>query len=438
MSLLDQECLITSEQIFQLFNLLPHDSSPENEGSSFSAGAYARGCLGLRESCVRFPRSVQAFNRFAKQQVHEPLYTSFAVLQDKPRSWHTDRSNAYLPSVAIPVTKFTGGHIAVKLDAKEVFLDVAKGPVSFCSRLEHRTCARQGARVVLVLYSLKDAAKLSPQEKSILDSLGFPRPSPQQLECKRIPQPTGVNTQRPATPVPLPGCNSLPRQGPGEGANQAMPRDIDADGQAPKLREVCAGSAILSATAINLGWHAVPLDQASCRFKPLLRLSFWIFATLQQWTSCCDGMRSSLAIGSTWACLVELAAARVKGLSLEAGAPGRCAQLMRCSAYVTSACTSSNKCKLLTKCMRQPCTSCNTPGKLRPSSALRTPLAAGYGQYSQNWSSLHPLLTGTSSCKIMTLTHACSEPAEPKVLASRPPLQCLKGFSAGVTTLTLT
>ena len=174
MSLLDQECLITSEQIFQLFNLLPHDSSPEDEGSSFCAGAYARECLGLRESCVRFPRSVQAFNRFAKQQVHEPLYTSFAVLQDKPRSWHTDRSNAYLPSVAIPITKFTGGHIAVKLDAKEVLLDVARGPVSFCSRLEHRTCAHQGARVVLVLYSLKDAAKLSPQEKSILDSLGFP------------------------------------------------------------------------------------------------------------------------------------------------------------------------------------------------------------------------------------------------------------------------
>ena len=31
---------------------------------------------------------------------------------------------------------------------------------------------------------------------------------------------------------------------------------------------MCAGSAILSATATNLGWRAVPLDQASCRFKP--------------------------------------------------------------------------------------------------------------------------------------------------------------------------
>ena len=145
-------------------------------------------------------------------------------------------------------------------------LDVARGPVSFCSRLEHRTCAHQGARVVLVLYSLKDAAKLSPQEKSILDSLGFPRPSPTQLECSRIPQPTVVNTHKPATPAPPPGCNSLPRQGPSQAS------DIDATGQAPKLIEVCAGSAMLSSTAINLGWHAVPLDQASCRFKPVTPL----------------------------------------------------------------------------------------------------------------------------------------------------------------------
>ena len=78
------------------------------------------------------------------------------------------------------------------------------------------------------------------------------------------------------------------------------------------------------------------------------------------------------------ACLVQLAAARVKGLSLAAEAPGRCAQLMRCSASATSACMSSSKCRPLT------CASCNTPGELRPSLALRTPPAAGSGPYSQN------------------------------------------------------
>ena len=70
-------------------------------------------------------------------------------------------------------------------------------------------------------------------------------------------------------------------------------------------------------------------------------------------------------------------------------------------------------------------------GRQRPSSALRTPPEAGSGPHLPNWSSpkvLHPSSNGTSSCKIMTLMHACLGPVEPRALASRPLSQCLKGF----------
>ena len=216
-SFLGQGFAVTAEQILQLFDSLPRSCSNRSpQGECFGAGAFVRVGVGLRQSCKQYPNSISAINKFAQGIVDSLYYTSFVILDNNQAESRRDTQNARLPDVVIPLSKFQGGEIVVRVDQREVALDVARGPVSFCARqYEHYTRPFQGRRVVLVLFSLKGSKHLSEEEKQCLCNLGFPLPSEADLDSEEIPEPRSLRTRasKDAEPSASLGCNSLMPQG---------------------------------------------------------------------------------------------------------------------------------------------------------------------------------------------------------------------------------
>ena len=248
-----QACLdnldFSESKVLQLFDLLPKDTSDRDaNGVSFSGGVYCRIKVGLRKACHLFPRTLKVINSFASRVVPSHHYTSFVILDRVCTKVHVDTQNAYLPNVVVPLSSFAGGDILVKAKSP-ARLRVSQGPVSFCARVhEHSTSEAQGRRVVLVLFSLLGAVHLGSADRRLLRSLGFPLPTSEALECDHVQEPRELFGRPPS----------------------ASPRDVvlppTEKVHAPWLVEVCAGSAVLSATALRAGWNALPIDQPSCRF----------------------------------------------------------------------------------------------------------------------------------------------------------------------------
>ena len=103
-----------AEQILRLFDSLPQDENDRDEqGFSFSAGAYVRVKVGLRKACTSFPMSVVAINNFAKRLAPTAVWTSL-VLLERSTSEHRDTANAALPNILIPVSRFEAGELCVE------------------------------------------------------------------------------------------------------------------------------------------------------------------------------------------------------------------------------------------------------------------------------------------------------------------------------------
>ena len=278
-----QDSAIRAEQILSLFDALPQDRNDRNEqGFSFSSGAFVRIKVGLRKSCKSFPWAIQAINKFARVVVPSGFWTSFAILERDQTSEHIDAANAMLPSYLIPLSSFQGGQLRVQSPNGVVHLDVAKGPVTFCARQHmHSSCPFRGRRVVLALFSLQGAVHLSHEDRSSLQALAFPIRLEKSVEALLPRQYVASSTTERFVPsgctslsVPGPaedllpkcavssarkdsapsGSNTLSVQGPdgGQSPNSKRPRllpEPQPQRQAPLLVELCAGSAILSSTA---------------------------------------------------------------------------------------------------------------------------------------------------------------------------------------------
>ena len=252
-------------------------------GDTFSAGVFSRATVGLRKSCKLFPLSVQAVNRFACAVAPEATWTSLAILDRPTGGEHVDARNADALTVVIPLSQFTHGELQVKTPEGAVTLQVSQGPAVFNAKLHpHSVEPATGRRVVLVLFTL-DCTGLPTQDFACLQRLGFRLPQPAQV-LKEKPDRPQLLSLSPHQQALLPckvqcagqGRNSLPPQGPCQ--LDRMPsqlQDLAKPSQVPLLVEICAGSAILSATALACGWDALPVDKASCRFEshtPLILL----------------------------------------------------------------------------------------------------------------------------------------------------------------------
>ena len=157
------------------------------------------------------------------------------------------------------------GDLLVKTPEGEVALEVCKGPIAFNAKLHPRTVLpAQGRRVVLVLFTL-DCEDLPAQDRTCLKTLGVRLPDrPQAAEdTGRRPRVLSVNQQKllpRGAPSAGEGCNSLPPQGPCQLAEiPAQLQELAKPSAVPLMVEVCAGSAILSATAQACGWDALPI-----------------------------------------------------------------------------------------------------------------------------------------------------------------------------------
>ena len=230
-----QDSAIRAEQILSLFDALPQDRNDRNEqGFSFSSGAFVRIKVGLRKSCKSFPWAIQAINKFARVVVPSGFWTSFAILERDQTSEHIDAANAMvakLPSYLIPLSSFQGGQLRVQSPHGVVHLDVAKGPVTFCARQHmHSSCPFRGRRVVLALFSLQRAVHLSHEDRSSLQALSFPIPSNEHFQSSEAIQPSQLGLEKSVEAL-LPrqyvassttegfvpsGCTSLSVPGPAE------------------------------------------------------------------------------------------------------------------------------------------------------------------------------------------------------------------------------
>lgn len=279
--------------MLRLFDALPHEQCDRDaEGRSFSAGVYSRVKVSLRKACNLFPKTVCVVNRFVAALLPEAVYTSFAIFDRVQTREHRDSHNAFLPNYVIPLSTFRGGSVQVSEPGKQIELAVAQGPIQFCARHhEHRTLPFQGRRVVLVLFTLQQAGRLSGPDAKVLENLGFPLPSPALLAstdvCASKPIPVAAHLRR----VLPPGCTSspradassqpaspavAPRQSPSnsaepdsspssatasEGCNPLPPQGPSLVPRPPLMVDCLANAGAVAAAALQVGWDAVPLGR---------------------------------------------------------------------------------------------------------------------------------------------------------------------------------
>ena len=150
---------------------------------AFLTGACVHGgSAGLLSNTQHYPWSTRLFCSIARQQAPSMYFTSIAANLNCQSSIHRDSHNhSVLPSAVIPASFFTGGQLWIENVAGSVTVDGIPGDaieirppyVTFQPRLRHRTLSWTGNRLVIVLYHVHQAWRLSESSRRLLDSAGF-------------------------------------------------------------------------------------------------------------------------------------------------------------------------------------------------------------------------------------------------------------------------
>ena len=181
--------------ILALFDLLPHEhpprASPDGSGSSFSCGCYGQGGLaGLRKSCMSFPSTCLALNRYVASLDPAFEYSTISIFDRVQTALHRDARNGSVCNLVSALSSFRGGEIWVQDDDGPIpfslngemlrgsLLDLQQGPVHFEARDRyHCTMPFSGRRVVLIAFCAESLHCLSVQDRDRAVRLGFPLPS---------------------------------------------------------------------------------------------------------------------------------------------------------------------------------------------------------------------------------------------------------------------
>ena len=185
---------VTASQVEHLFGLLPTnvaDRFGSQGGQTFVSGVYRHGgVVGLTTTCRSLPLSTMLLTKWATASCDGDFtFCSLVLNLNVKTQVHRDGNNDDADNYVLPVSKFVNGHIWVESPGGShcidfhgksvpgVLHDVASGPVRFFAKGQlHCTMPWLGERLVLILYSGGDAAKLSSTDLKYLRSLGF-RPS---------------------------------------------------------------------------------------------------------------------------------------------------------------------------------------------------------------------------------------------------------------------
>ncbi|CAE7252640.1 unnamed protein product, partial [Symbiodinium sp. CCMP2456] len=286
---------VTAAQVLSLFDALPHEQCDRDaEGRSFSAGVYSRVKVSLRKACNLFPETLRVVNRFVAALLPEAVYTSFAIFDQVQTREHRDRHNAFLPNYVIPLSSFQGGSVQVNEPNKQIELAVSQGPIQFCARsYEHCTLPFRGRRVVLVLFTLQQAGRISGADMKVLESLGFPMPSTALLASTDVCASMPISVAPHMRPILPPACAAsscaavssppaspisaeVPRQSPSkpvkpksstlsatstEGCNPLLPQGPSLAPRPPLMIDCLAKAGTVAAAALQAGWDAIPLGR---------------------------------------------------------------------------------------------------------------------------------------------------------------------------------
>ena len=110
----------------------PHSVRDQVRQSFYSGMCWHGGLTGLYPSVAQHPNAVRAFTRLVRAVSPRHVFSSIVVLDGSEMGIRDDAQNACLPALVIPMTRFSGGQLAIASPRGQV---ITHGDQSFRARL---------------------------------------------------------------------------------------------------------------------------------------------------------------------------------------------------------------------------------------------------------------------------------------------------------------
>ena len=293
---------LDSSHCLKLLDAMPKDRSLRNiqdssSGTRVSFGFFVRaGEARPFKSCGSMPKSCKFLTALVRLVDPTFEFGALQVLSNVLSGYHLDKANARgSHNLVIPLTQFDDGQIWVRDDSgshvlehagvpyKGTLLDVSSGPVKIDPSVHHAVMQWSGSRVVLVAYMPSFAERLSRADQSNLSELGFV------FRNLRSGAPGALRDIRVSITNPVQHvASSAALAASGSSRNPAELLVI----------ELCAGRAVLSSAAEELGFRSLSVDNNPCRApgKRLLRLDLADPCSIDQLLELVSAEQSSIAM----------------------------------------------------------------------------------------------------------------------------------------------
>ena len=258
---------LDASSCLRLIGLLPKDpsmrTSQETSSGGFkvSFGFYVRaGQSRVFNNCANMPMVCRYLAAVVRRVDPCLEFGALQVLVNVQSGFHLDKSNAKGSwNLIAPLTRFDNGQVWVRDDDGTAgyehkgstvlgrLCDVSSGPIRIDPSVHHAVMPWQGDRVVLVAYMPAFADRLSIADRSSLSELGF------------VFRNINADALAPLRDIRQPS------------SEQPRPASLQ---PVPLIIELCAGHAVLSATAEGLGFQSLAVDHNLSRApgRRLLRL----------------------------------------------------------------------------------------------------------------------------------------------------------------------
>ena len=293
---------LDASHCLKLLDAMPKDRSlrsiqDSSSGTRVSFGFFVRaGEAKPFKSCRSMPTSCRFLTAVVRFVDPTFEFGALQVLSNVHSGYHLDKSNAKGSfNLVIPLTRFEDGQIWVRDDSgphvlehggvpyKGTLLDVSSGPVRINPSVHHAVMQWSGSRVVLVAYMPSFAERLSRDDQSNLSELGF--------VFRNLCSGTPGALRDIRTSMITPAKCDVSSAAPSASGSTKNPAEL-------LVIELCAGRAVLSGAAEELGFRSLGVDNNPCRApgKKLLRLDLADPCSIDQLIELVSAEQSSIAL----------------------------------------------------------------------------------------------------------------------------------------------
>ena len=293
---------LDASHCLKLLDALPKDRSlrsiqDSSSGTRVSFGFFVRaGEARPFKNCMLMPTSCKFLTAVVRLVDPTFEFGALQVLSNVHSGYHLDKSNAKGSfNLVIPLTQFEDGQIWVRdssgahvlehagVPYKGALLEVSSGPVKIDPSVHHAVLPWSGSRVVLVAYMPSFAERLSREDQSNLSELGFV------FRNLCAGTPGALRDIRVSTIVPAQSVDS---------SNVPTASGVSRSPAELLVIELCAGRAVLSGAAEELGFGALSVDNNPCRApgRKLLRLDLADPCSIDQLLELVSAEQSSIAL----------------------------------------------------------------------------------------------------------------------------------------------